>query len=558
VVLFDWRLSISRMMAHYSVAKKRVSSSVIHFPTKSQSIQTFSLVSRKKFFNGMISRSVAELKRANLSLPTSILSSFRLGELSFSTEWTSRFPQTLLFKRQIATNDYPEHNMIGLPALSPSMDQGNIVKWKKKEGDKVKQGDILAEIETDKATVDFESTEDGFLAKILLPAGTRNLKIGTPIGILVENESDIAAFKNFQLPATSPSAPEEQGPSTFPPSSVPPKSVPLPAAPPVSQTAPMTVPGAPPPPSATPLGKVISSPRARMTAIQEQVNLSDVIGTGPSGRILQSDVLEHARSVKENAGIDLSGPSRVNMVPSGTASYTDIAHTQIRRVIAQRLSLSKQTIPHYYLTMECQVDELLKLRTRLNEKAAGQYKLSLNDFIIKASALACRKVPEANSSWNNDFIRQYHTVDINVAVNTDRGLLTPLIPNVDTLGLLSIATTVKRLAEKAKDSKLSPSELAVGTFTISNLGMFGIKQFAAVINPPQACILAVGSAEKKVYALEESSSSSTMDKANPKFSVGSFLYVTLSCDHRVVDGAVGAQWLKAFRDYMEDPTKMLL
>lgn len=426
------------------------------------------------------------------------------------------------------------------------MEQGNIAKWRKKEGDKVKAGEVIAEIETDKATVDFEAAEDGYLAKIIQPAGTKDLKVGDLIAIFVENQSDLAAFKDYQASASPAAAPpsQAQAPVT---ATAKPAATPQPAAQPQStppQPAANVVPGAPPPPGGLPKSGVFASPLAKATAQQQGVPLQGIQGSGPAGRIIQQDVLQRAQS-----GV----PSQVQQVSVSvqqTGSFTDIPHTQIRKVIASRLSLSKQTIPHYYLTMECRVDELLKLRTQFNEKSNGAYKLSVNDFVVKAAAIACTRVPEANSSWTDDFIRRYHYVDINVAVNTDRGLLTPLIQDADKLGLAGISNTVKTLAEKGKEGKLSPSELASGTFTISNLGMFGIKQFAAVINPPQACILAVGTTEKRVIVNEQS-------KENP-YTTANYMSVTLSCDHRVVDGAVGAKWLQVFKDLIEDPAKMLL
>jgi len=448
-------------------------------------------------------------------------------------------------KRNFAT--LPAHNKVGLPALSPTMEQGNIAKWRKKEGDKVKAGEVIAEIETDKATVDFEANEDGYLAKIIHPAGTKDLKVGEVIAIVVENQSDIAAFKDFQAGAASPAAvppSQAQAPVT---ANAKPSPTPQPAAQPQStppQPAANVVPGAPPPPGGLPKSGVFASPLAKATAQQQGVPIQGIQGSGPGGRVIQQDVLQKAQT-----GVPAS-VQQVSVSVQQTGSFTDIPHTQIRKVIASRLSLSKQTIPHYYLTMDCRVDELLKLRTQFNDKANGAYKLSVNDFVVKAAAIACTKVPEANSSWTDEFIRRYHYVDINVAVNTDRGLLTPLIQDADKLGLAGISNAVKTLAEKGKDGKLSPSELSSGTFTISNLGMFGIKQFAAVINPPQACILAVGTTEKRVIVNEHS-------KENP-YTTANYMSVTLSCDHRVVDGAVGAKWLQVFKDLIEDPAKMLL
>lgn len=241
-----------------------------------------------------------------------------------------------------------------------------------------------------------------------------------------------------------------------------------------------------------------------------------------------------------------SAPTAKAPAPGATGAYEDIPNSQIRKVTAQRLTMSKQTIPHYYLTMDCRIDKLVALRAELNASANGNFKLSINDFVIKASALALKKVPQVNAAWNNDSIRLFHNVDINVAVNTDRGLLTPLVPDADKIGLATINSSVRDLAEKAKTNKLSMAELGSGTFTISNLGMFGIKHFTAVINPPQACILAVGGAEERVVVDEVESG---------KFKTATFVTVTLSCDHRVVDGAVGATWLQHFKALMEEPDR---
>lgn len=422
------------------------------------------------------------------------------------------------------------------------MEKGNIAKWKKKEGEKIKPTDVIAEIETDKATVDFEATEEAFLAKILLPDGSKDIPIGVPIAITVEKKEDVAAFKDYQpagakpAQAQAPTPPPPSQPSSQPPPKVP--STPPPPSTPTSAPTPTGkwIPGAPPPPMSGG-----ASYLARATASQVGVDISSLQGTGPLGRVIQADVLEAKQQPIAKAA------TQAVSVPG--AQFTDIPNSQIRKVIAERLTQSKQQIPHYYLTIDCRVDELLKLRTRLNDKAKGEYKLSVNDFVVKAAALTCRKVPEANSSWFGDYIRRYHNVDINVAVNTDRGLMTPIIKDTDKIGLVAINTAVKDLAERAKIGKLTPAELSSGTFTISNLGMFGIKHFAAVINPPQSCILAVGSSEKRVIATE--------NKENP-YNTAEFVSVTLSCDHRVVDGAIGSQWLQKFKEYMEDPTKMLL
>jgi len=294
----------------------------------------------------------------------------------------------------------------------------------------------------------------------------------------------------------------------------------------------------------------VASPFAKKVAGELGVSLGSVPGTGPNNRVIAADVAEFA--ARATGGAAARAPE-ARAPSSPTDAFTDYPNSNIRRVIARRLSESKQTIPHYYLTVECRVDKLLKIREELNSRSDGKYKISLNDFIVKASALALRKQPVVNSSWSDQAIRRYHNVDINVAVNTPDGLFTPFVPNADKKGLVAISNTVKELATKAKEKKLVPTDYEGGTFTISNLGMFGIKQFAAVINPPQAAILAVGSTEKRLVVNED-----TTTAKNRPYEEANILTVTLSCDHRVVDGAVGAEWLQSFRSYMEDPLKMLL
>jgi len=460
----------------------------------------------------------------------------------------------------------PDSSPIGLPALSPSMEKGNIVKWRKKEGDKLSPGDIIAEIETDKATVDFEVTDSGYLAKILFPEGSKDITVGETIALMVEKQADVAAFKNYKADAApkkeeakkeEPKKEEVKEQKKEEPKEQPKKqSQPQeaqqskPAKPQSNQMdISSVVPGAPPPRSnATPRSGVYASPLAKNVAAETGVDLSSVKGSGPNQRIVKADVLQAQQQAqqhqqKQPAGSPVSVPG---------AAFTEIPNSQIRKVTAQRLTQSKQTIPHYYLSVECRVDELMSLRQKLNDGSKGSFKLSVNDFVVKAASLALRKVPACNSSWSDEAIRRYNTVDINVAVNTEKGLFTPLIKNADQIGLVSINSQVRELAEKAKANKITPNEMASGTFTISNLGMFGISHFSAVINPPQACILAVGGTEKKVVLNEKS-----IDKTD-QFKVSNVMNVTLSCDHRVVDGAIGAEWLKSFKEYIEDPTRMLL
>uniref|UniRef100_A0A8P4KMT7 Acetyltransferase component of pyruvate dehydrogenase complex n=1 Tax=Dicentrarchus labrax TaxID=13489 RepID=A0A8P4KMT7_DICLA len=432
-------------------------------------------------------------------------------------------------------SSYPTHLKITLPALSPTMTMGTVQRWEKKVGEKLSEGDLLAEIETDKATIGFEVQEEGYLAKIMVAEGTRDVPLGTPLCIIVEKESDIAAFKDYVETGVA-------DVSTPPPA-------PAPTAAPVA-AAPTSAPAAAAP-AASRKGRVFASPLAKKLAADKGIDLAQVSGSGPDGRITRKDIDSFvppkavAAAPTPAAAPAPPAPAAVPAAPAGT--FTDIPISNIRKVIAQRLMQSKQTIPHYYLSVDVNMDQVLELRTELNA-VTQNIKLSVNDFIIKASALACLKVPECNSSWMDTVIRQNHVVDLSVAVSTASGLITPIVFNAHTKGLAAISSDVSALAAKAREGKLQPHEFQGGTFTISNLGMFGVKNFSAIINPPQACILAVGGSEKRL-----------MPADNEKgFDVASMMSVTLSCDHRVVDGAVGAQWLAEFRKFLEKPVTMLL
>ncbi|XP_050408500.2 dihydrolipoyllysine-residue acetyltransferase component of pyruvate dehydrogenase complex, mitochondrial [Patella vulgata] len=435
------------------------------------------------------------------------------------------------------SSDLPNHFKVVLPALSPTMESGTIISWSKKEGDKVSDGDLLAEIETDKATMGFESSENGFMAKIFVPEGSKDVPIGKLICIIVEEEDDVAAFKDYKpqpgddespgaAKDSKPDAPPAAAPAPKQPSPTPAKSAPSPPA----QSAAS--------PKAQPSGtRVLSTPYARTLAKEKGIDINQVKGSGADGQVQADDILNFT-----------PGAAGYTSVPG--ASYTDTPLSNIRQVIAKRLTQSKQTIPHYYLTVDVNVDKIIQLRKQFNESLSkDNVKLSVNDFIIKASALACRKVPEANSSWQDSVIRQYNSVDVNIAVATDNGLITPIVFRAESKGLSQISQDVQALAAKAKAGKLQPQEYQGGTFTISNLGMFGIKQFSAVINPPQACILAVGGASKQLIVDQHS---------NEGYRSANIMTVTLSCDHRVVDGAVGARWLQEFRRLLENPETMLL
>lgn len=430
----------------------------------------------------------------------------------------------------------PPHQEIGMPSLSPTMTEGNIARWLKKEGDQVVPGEVLCEVETDKATVEMECMEEGYLAKIICGDGAKEIKVGEVIAITVEDKEDIAKFKDYK-----PSASDAEAPKATPVSS-PPKEAAVEK--PVSSPEPRVAKAS----AAPDADRIFASPLARKFAEDHKVSLSNINGTGPDGRIVKADIEDYLASRGKEV------PAAASKVGTSTATaldYTDIPLSQIRKITASRLLLSKQTIPHYYLTVDTCVDKLLDLRTQLNalQAASGGKKLSINDLVIKAAALALRKVPQCNSSWTNDYIRQFNNVNINVAVQTDNGLFVPVIRDADKKGLSKISEEVKHLAQKAKENSLKPEDYEGGTFTISNLGgPFGIKQFCAIINPPQAAILAVGSAEKRVLP----------GSGPDQFKFASIMTSTLSCDHRVIDGAIGAEWLAAYKGYIENPETMLL
>jgi len=447
----------------------------------------------------------------------------------------------------------PDHELVKLPNLSPTMEVGTIVSWEKEEGDRIEEGEVLAQIETDKSTMEMETPQEGYLAKILVSAGTKDIPVNQLIAVIVTEEEDVAAFKDF-TGDEAPSAPE--------PVAVPDSEGSAAVAP-----SPATIVEAAPP---TPVNaRIFASPVAKRLAMEKGIDLTYVPGTGPGGRITKEDV-ESFKRVEVVSPVQAatpppppppppSVPSPMPRVatppppppppPPAGAQYTDLDLSNMRRTIAKRLSESKQTIPHYYLSVDVNMDAVLKLREELNMGGAGQYKLSVNDFVVKASALALQRVPECNSQWMDTFIRQFNNVDISVAVSTEGGLITPILFDADKKGLRSINQDVATLAEKARNKTIQPHEFVGGTFSISNLGMFGITNFSAVINPPQSCILAVGGTQERLIPDPSSEKGYRSSKV---------MSVTLSCDHRVVDGAVGAQWLKEFRNYLEKPNTMLL
>lgn len=448
--------------------------------------------------------------------------------------------------RLYSSASFPSHNVIAMPALSPTMTAGGIGAWNKKVGDEIQPGDVLVEIETDKAQMDFECQEEGFLAKVLVDTGAKDVAVGQPICVFVDSEEDIAAFENFSASDIAGSAP---APAAEEPKKEESKKEESAAAPTATESKSESK------ATSSHGGRVMASPLARKLADERGLDISLVKGTGPQGIISKEDVEGYKAAPTPTAAAPASASASAQIpaayAPQGASgeAYTDIPTTSMRKIIASRLTESKQQVPHYYLTVEINMDKTTKLREVLNKSAEGKYKLSVNDFVIKASALSLKQVPEVNAAWQGDFIRQYNSADICVAVATPAGLITPIVTSAESKGLSTISSQVKDLATRARDGKLAPAEYQGGSFTISNLGMFGVNNFTAIINPPQSCILAVGGAQQKVVPDETTESG---------FAVRNVMEVTLSADHRVVDGAVGATWLQAFKGFMENPLKMML
>ena len=426
-----------------------------------------------------------------------------------------------------------------MPALSPTMTEGTLAKWLKKEGDAVDSGDVIAEIETDKATMELEVIDEGVLGRILVAEGTTGVQVNQTIALLLEEGEDASALDAAEAAAAPPPAPKPVPPA-------PPRQAPPPAAP---RPAPSAPPGTPAPQAAPQGRRVFASPLARRLAGEAGLDISAVPGTGPHGRIVKSDI---EAAVAGGVAVPVATPvTAVAPAPAVTAEQTTTAipNTTMRKVIAARLSQSKRDIPHFYLTIDCEMDALLGVRRELNANAPegeGSYKISLNDFIIRATALALRQVPAANATWTDEAILRYDRVDVCVAVATPGGLITPVIRDADNKGLLVLSREMNDLAARAREGKLLPEEYQGGGFTISNLGMYGVKEFAAIINPPQSCILAVGAGAQRPVVKDGA------------LAVATVMSCTLAVDHRSVDGAVGAEFLAAFKRLVEAPLTMLL
>lgn len=426
-----------------------------------------------------------------------------------------------------------------MPALSPTMTEGKLAKWTKSEGDEVSAGDVIAEIETDKATMEVEAVDEGTIGKILIAAGTAGVAVNTPIAVLLEegeSEGDISAFSEPSPDvADAPSSPSPSGRG---------KASETSQGEGITSTATAINTPQRKTQNVNTGDRVFASPLARRIAKDKNINLAQIKGSGPHGRVVKADVEGAKPSASQRP--QASGPDARTLADLLGMSYEAKPNSSMRSVIASRLQESKQTVPHFYLTIECRIDALLEARKHINAAADGKYKLSVNDFVLKACAMALKAVPQANASWTDEAILFYDNADISVAVATPDGLITPIIKEAEYKSLPAISVEMKDLAKKARDGKLKPHEYQGGTFSVSNLGMFGISEFSAIINPPQACILAVGAGiEKPVIN-------------NGRVEIGTTMKVTLSCDHRVVDGAVGAQFLQAFQNYIENPVLLLL
>jgi pyruvate dehydrogenase E2 component (dihydrolipoamide acetyltransferase) len=455
-----------------------------------------------------------------------------------------------------------------MPALSPTMEKGNLAKWLKAEGDAIKSGDVIAEIETDKATMEVEAVDEGILAKIVVPAGTADVPVNELIAIIAaEGEDAEAAAAGGATPSPLPAAPPPPSPQGGGMSA----QTPAASSPPVGEVAAKAAGGGA---SST---KLFASPLARRIAKDAGLDLSKIAGSGPHGRIVEKDVKSamagggaKAAPVSTAASTPASAPAKApetksagpSALPTGMSdevvkklftpgSYEEIPHDGMRKTIARRLMESKLTIPHFYLTVDCELDALLKLRTELNAAAPERdgkpaYKLSVNDMVIKALAMSLRAVPDANVTWTENAMLKHQHADVGVAVSIPGGLITPVIKDACHKTLSQISNEMKDLAARAKARKLQPSEYQGGTTAVSNLGMFGIKDFCAVINPPHATILAVGAGEQRAVV------------KNGAVVPATVMSVTLSTDHRAVDGALGAELLSAFRGYIEKPMGMLV
>ena len=430
-----------------------------------------------------------------------------------------------------------------MPALSPTMEEGTLAKWLVKEGDTVSSGDVIAEIETDKATMEVEAVDEGIVAKIMVAEGTEGVAVNAVIAVLAEEGEDPAAVEPGTASAPAPAEAAAE-----------------PAAEPAAAPAPAPAPAMAP--AASSGLRVFSSPLARRIAGQNGIDLAALTGSGPNGRVVKRDVeavmaagtgKAKAAPAAQTTGAPLAvgtGPDPRKIAGQLDMAYEEIPASGMRKTIARRLVEAKQTVPHFYLTVDIELDALLAMRKQVNAAVPEGVKISVNDMIILASAKALMDEPDTNASWAGDAILKYQSADVAVAVATDGGLITPVIRDAQSKSLTTISEEMIDLATRAREGKLKPHEYQGGTFSISNLGMFGIREFAAVINPPHGAILAVGKGEKRPVV--------RTTESGDELAIATVMSATLSCDHRVVDGAVGARWLNAFQRRLENPLSMLL
>jgi pyruvate dehydrogenase E2 component (dihydrolipoamide acetyltransferase) len=439
-----------------------------------------------------------------------------------------------------------------MPALSPTMEKGNLAKWLKKEGDMIKAGDVLAEIETDKATMEVEAVDEGVLAKIVVPDGATDVPVNQVIGIITQEGEDASAVSAPKAKAPDTKAPEPTAPDAPKPDAMVSRAEPPRAGPKANGTEAAS-------------GRVFASPLARRIAKQAGLDVASIKGSGPHGRVVERDVREAEKAGPQTKPAEASKAAAPSPVPAPASmsddaikkffepgSYEEVPHDGMRKTIARRLADAAQVIPHFYLTLDCEIDALLALREQINKSAGlskeGKplFKVSVNDMVIKALALALQRVPDANATWTEGAMLKHHHSDVGVAVSIPGGLITPVIRKADLKTLSTISNEMKDFAARAKDRKLKPEEYTGGVSAVSNLGMFGIKHFTAVINPPQSTILAVGAGEQRVIV------------KNGAPAVATVMTVTMSVDHRVADGALGAQLIEAFKRIVEAPMSMLV
>jgi pyruvate dehydrogenase E2 component (dihydrolipoamide acetyltransferase) len=418
-----------------------------------------------------------------------------------------------------------------MPALSPTMEEGTLAKWLVKEGDKVNSGDLIAEIETDKATMEVEAVDEGVIGKILVSEGQESIQVNQPIAVLLINgeklseiiiDDNVSEEPKPKKIVVNDTNNEESDLSSLSEDELISKKTSF-----IQKDEVL---------NSINSNRIFATPLAKRLAKQGDIDLSLLTGSGPNGRILKIDI-ENFKEEKK---------SQVDNIPLSNNNSELIKNSSMRKTIAERLVKSKNEAPHFYLSIDCNIEQLLKARSTINSKSNDKYKISVNDMIIKAASATLLKVPKANASWENENTRYFKNTDISVAVAIDGGLITPIIKNVEFKGLLEISNEMKTLAQKAKEGKLKPEDYIGGSFSISNLGMYGIKEFSAVINPPQGCILAIGVGEQRAIV------------TNNQISIATMMTVTLSCDHRVVDGAVGAEYLSKFKEFIENPSLMLL